>query len=303
MRPPGFLIESASSHMRNRFFILALIAASLSACASTLDRVALRSTADLLARGRAASLDEPDYQLAKDAMPAQLKLVETLIAADPADRSLRRLAAEAADGGAFLFLEDSEPARAKALYLRGRDHALAGLALKPAFAALASKPFDDFSAALKAATGDDVPDLFWAGFGWAGFVNLSKDDASALTDLPKVVALMTRVQELDPDFHFAGADLFFGVYYASRPVLLGGDPKRAKNAFERAHKSTRGDFLMAHVLNARWYAVAVQDKELFTLLLRKVLESPSGRLPQARLSDEAAKRRAAALLEKIDDYF
>jgi hypothetical protein len=288
--------------MRNALF-LAVAAAALSSCASTLDRVALRSTADLLARGRVASLDEPDFQLAKDAMPAQVKLVETLIAAAPDDRNLRRLAAEAFGGGAFLFLEDGDPARAKGFYLRGRDHALAALALKSQFAGLAARPLDEFTAALKSATKDDVPDLFWAGFGWGGFVNLSKDDASALADLPKVVALMTRVSELDPAFHFAGADLFFGVYYASRPVLLGGNPKKAQEAFSRARLSVKDEYLMTDVLDARWHAVAVQDKELFTQLLKKVVDSPSGRLPEARLTDEAAKRKAAALLEKTDDYF
>lgn len=287
--------------MRNTAILLSC-AFALAGC-SAVDRVAVRSTADVLGLGRTASLDEPDYQLAKDAMPAQLKLLETLIAADPGNLGLRRLAAEGFAGGAFLFLEDSEPVRAKALYLRGRDHALAGLALQKRFAGLAAKPLDEFAADLKSAGPDDVPDLFWAGFGWAGFVNLSKDDAAALADLPKVVALMGRVAELDPGYHFAGADLFTGVYYASRPALLGGDARKAKEAFERAHKATKGQYLMTHYLNARWYAVSVQDRELFSQLLKKVLETPSGQLPEARLTDEAAKRKAAALLEKIDDYF
>jgi hypothetical protein len=267
------------------------------------NHVAALSTADILTLGRGATLDEPDYQLARDAMPAQLKLVETLIVSEPADRGLRRLAAEGFAGGAFLFLEDTDPARAKGLYLRGRDHALAALALKSRFAGLANKTLDDFETTLKSATIDDVPDLFWAGAGWGGYVNLSKDDASALAELPKVVALMTRVQEIEPAFHFAGADMFFGVYFASRPRILGGDPVKAKAAFDRVHKSTKGEYLMTHVLNARWYAVAVQDRELYKQLLTKVLESPSGQLPQARLTDEAAKRKAAVLLEKIDDYF
>jgi hypothetical protein len=286
--------------MRNGFLLAA--AAALAGCAAV-DHVAVRSTADVLVQGRAASLDEPDYQLARDAMPSQLKLLDTLIAADPGNRGLLRLAAEGFGGGAFLFIEDAEPARAKGLYLRGRDHALAALALKSAFRKLKDKSPDDFEAALRKATLDDVPDLFWAGFGWAGWINLSKDDAAALAELPKVVALMRRVSELDPSFHFAGADLFFGVYYASRPRLLGGDPAKAKAAFESAHRATKGEYLMTHVLNARWYAVAVQDRELYQQLLKKVLESPSGLLPEARLTDEAAKRKAAALLEKTDDYF
>ena len=282
--------------------ILAAAAAAFAGC-SAVNRVAVLSTADILTLGRVATLDEPDYQLARDAMPAQLKLLETLIVSQPDNRDLRRLAAEGFAGGAFLFFEDSDPARAKALYLRGRDHALAALALKSRFAGLAAKPLSDFETTLKSAALDDVPDLFWAGAGWGGYVNLSKDDAAALADLPKVVALMARVRELNPAFHFAGADLFFGVYDASRPRILGGDPARAKSAFESAHKLTKGKYLMTHVLNARWYAVAVQDRELYAQLLRKVLEAPSGELPESRLTDEAAKRKAAVLLEKIDDYF
>lgn len=288
------------NHMR-KAILLALVCAALSAC--SIDRMALRGTAGILERGRGAALDEPDWQTAREAMASQLKLLETLLVSAPADRALLRLAAEGFGGSSFLFLEDSEPSRAKGFYLRGRDHALAALARKRPFRDLAAKTVDDLEDVLKTATNDDVPDLFWTGFCWGGYINLSKDDASALGDLPKVAAVMKRVLELDPSYRFAGADLFFGVYYASRPALLGGDPQKAKAHFDSAHRGTKGRYLMAHVLNARWYAVAVQDRELFTQLLTKTLESPSGQLPEARLTDEAAKRKAAALLEKTDDYF
>lgn len=291
----------AHIHLMRKAILLALAAAALSAC--SIDRVALRSMARSLERGRGAALDEPDWQTGRETMASQLKLLETLLAGDPGNRSLLRMAAEGFGGGSFLFLEDAEPERAKGFYLRGRDRALEALALKRRFRNLSMKTVDDFEAALKTATKDDVPDLFWAGFCWGGYINLSKDDASALGELPKAVAVMKRVEELDSSYHFAGADLFFGVYYASRPALLGGDPQKAKARFDSAHKSTKGRYLMAHVLNARWYAVAVQDRELFKQLLTKALGSPSGQLPEARLTDEAAKRKAAALLEKIDDYF
>lgn len=282
--------------------LLAAIALVVSGCAS-IDRYALRMTASMLARGRKAALDEPDYQLGRDAVASQLKLIETLLVSEPENLSLRRLAAEGFSGYAFLFVEDAEPNRAKGLYIRGRDHALAALAFKSVFIGLKDKNIDDFEKALKWAKKEDVPDLFWAGSGWGGMINLSKNDSSALAELPKVVLLMKRAWELDPAFHFGGVDMFYGVYYASRPAMLGGDPAKAKVHFDWAHKITRGHYLMTHVLNARWYAVAVQDRELFKQLLTKVIESPAGVLPEARLTDEAAKRKAAIYLEKIDEYF
>ncbi len=280
-----------------------LFLACLAASCSTIEQAALRKATALFERGRPVTLDEPDWQLAKDAAPSQLKLAETLLHSDPENLGLRRLAAEGFGGGAFLFWEDAEPARAKGLYLRGRDHALIALARKPAFKGLKDLPQDKFEAALAQATAEDLPDLFWAGFSWAGWVNLSKDDAAALAELPKAVALMRRVYDLDKTYHFAGADLFFGVYYASRPPILGGDPRKAKEHFDWAHRITKGDYLMNHVLNARWYAVAVQDRELFKQLLNKVLDAPAGKLPEAGLTDAAAKKKAAALLERIDDFF
>lgn len=287
--------------MRNTL-VLAALGLVVSGCAS-IDRYALRTTASMLERGRKAALEEPDYQLGRDAVASQLKLIETLLVSEPGNLSLRRLVAEGFGGYAFLFVEDAEPERAKGLYIRGRNHALAALELKSVFVGLKDKSIDDVEKALKWAKKEDVPDLYWAGFGWAGMINLSKDDASALADLPKVLLLMKRVYELDPSFQFGGPDLFFGVYYASRPPMFGGDYAKARTHFEWAHKITRGQYLMTHVLNARWYAVAMQDRELYKQLLTKVVEAPAGVLPEARLTDEAAKKKAAGLLEKVDDYF
>ena len=115
--------------------------------------------------------------------------------------------------------------------------------------------------------------------------------------------VMRRSHALDPDYDFAGSDLFFGVYYASRPKLLGGDTQKAQEHFKWAERLTAGQYLMTYVLEAKTLAVALQDRTLFESLLAKVKDSPSGRLPGARLADEVAKLKAAALMEKIDDLF
>ena len=45
------------------------------------------------------------------------------------------------------------------------------------------------------------------------------------------------------------------------------------------------------------------DEELFKRLLTEVLDAPADALPEARLANEVAKRKAKALLEKTDDLF
>ncbi|MBI4425370.1 MAG: hypothetical protein HY554_16695, partial [Elusimicrobia bacterium] len=156
--------------------------------------------------------------------------------------------------------------------------------------------------ALAQARPADAGALFWAGYGWAGWINLSKDSPDAVADLPKVVAVMERVQELSPGFYFGGPDLFLGSYYAIRPRLLGGDPAKSKAHFEAALRLSAGRFLMAKVLYAQYYAVAAQDPELFRQVLGETLEA-SPDLPHARLANAVAKLKAKRLMERTDELF
>jgi len=279
--------------------LLALLA--LAGC--TLRGIALRSTTALLERGAPAFYEETDPQLGRESLAAQLKLLEALLRNEPGNRRLLLLAAEGFSGYAFLFLEDSQPERAKGFYLRGRDYALRALARKATFARLAELDLESLEKALKTARREDVAALFWAAFAWAGWINLSRDSPHALAELPRTVGLMQRVRELDPQFHFAGSDLFFAVYYASRPAILGGNLGKARSHFLEARRRTEGKYLMAYVLEARHLAVQAQDRELFQELLSKVREAKAGSLPNAGLTDAVAKDKARALAEKADDYF
>lgn len=265
--------------------------------------IALRSTAGLLDEGVKAFYEENDPVLAKEAMGSQLKLIDALLKNEPKNTTLLAMGCEGYAGYSFLFLEDAQPERAKNLYLRSRDYGLRLLSQKAKFAGLQDADPAKAEAILKAADKSDVRALFWAAYGWSSWVNLSRDNPAAVADLPKTVLMMNRVLELEPGFYFSGADLFLGAYYASRPKMLGGDPKKAKEHFDAADKRNEGKFLMGSVLEAKYYAVAAQDQELFKKLLQGVQTSQAGVLPEARLDDEVAKQKAAVLLEKINDYF
>lgn len=266
--------------------------------------IALRQTANLVAAGAPALYDEPDPQLARESYGAHLKLLELLLRSEPGNEELLKTAAEGFGGYAFLFLEETQPERAKGFYVRGRDYGLRLLGVRrKELAKLGEMGLEDAEKALQSAKPEDAPALFWAAFGWAGFINLSKDSPSALAELPKVVAMMERARVLAPDYHFAGADLFFGIYYASRPAILGGDVKKAQAAFQEARRRTAGKYLMTYALEAQYLAVALQDQELFKSLIEKIRTSPPGQLPDSRLTDEVAKQKAAKLLGRIDDLF
>ena len=288
------------AHLKN---IFALLAAAALATACSPRTIALRQTAALVKGGASALYEEPDPQLARESFGAQLKLIEVLLRNEPDNETLLQLTTEGFGGFAFLFLEDADPARAKGFYRRARDHGLRRLARRRELSGFEQQDVDSIEKALVTAKLDDAPALFWTAFAWAGEINLSRDSPSLLAELPKAVALMERARQLSPGYHFAGADLFFGVYYASRPAILGGDLGKARAAFQEARRRTSGQYLMTYVLEARYYAVAAQDKELFTTLLNKVQDLPAGQLPDARLSDEIAKIKARTLLGKKDELF
>ncbi len=267
-------------------------------------RLAIHVSEGLIDKGRSALDEETDVRLAHDAFPAQMESLNALLANAPRNKKILRLMAQAFDAYAFLFLDETQPARAKAIYERASGYAARALALNPRLSKLlAAETLPRFQAVLGRAARRDVPDLFWYGFGQAGRIRLSGDSPDALADLPKVVLLMKRIRRLDETYFFAGADVVLGVYYASKPAMLGGSPAKAKDLFVRAAELTKGAFLMIPTLEARYYATAIQDQDLFKNLLSGVVAAKPGILPHAGLSDQIAKERAKAMLAQIHDYF
>ena len=85
--------------------------------------------------------------------------------------------------------------------------------------------------------------------------------------------------------------------------MFGGNPDKARNHFEKALKITEGKYLLVPLLYSKTYAVHNQDKELFEMQLKKVVEASEDIFPEQRLANQVAKRKAEALLRKIDELF
>jgi hypothetical protein len=148
-----------------------------------------------------------------------------------------------------------------------------------------------------------VPALFWSAFNWGGYINLSLDNPRAIFDLGKVEAMMRRVVELDESYYFAGAHLFLGSMAGARPKLLGGDPEKAKSHFERAIQLTDGRFLMTYVYYAKYYAIQTLNEEKFDELVHHVLDARLDILPEYKLINQIAKKKAEMLLRSKSDIF
>jgi tetratricopeptide (TPR) repeat protein len=267
-------------------------------------QIAINSISNIMDNGFEVLNEEQDLDLAEKSIASNLKLLEAVLRSDPSNERILLLTSIGYTSYALGFAEDSDPARASTLYLRGRDFGLRLLGRNNTFARESmNRTLDGFERGLAALSKDDVPAAFWTAMGWGGYINLNLTDPSALADLPKVEALMMFVLRTDPTYFHAGAHFFLGTLNAMRPQMLGGKPEVARSHFEDALKINGGSFLLTYVYYARSYAVQTQNQELFEECLQKVESASLDVLPEARLSNAIAKKKAALLRERERDLF
>jgi predicted anti-sigma-YlaC factor YlaD len=278
-------------------------------------KMAVDRAGDALSRGGSSFSSDDDPDLVKAAAPFSLKLMESLLDERPGHRGLRLAAASGFTQYSFAFvqqdadeLQDADPetaarlrARARLLYLRGRNHALRGLnAALPGFEdALREKPRETLGTVRR----EETPLLYWAAVSWAAAISLSKNDPDLIADLPYVEALIDRAMELDEGFD-AGAIHTFLISY--EPARKGGSTDaaaRSKRHFDRALELTGGEQAGPFVSLAEAVSIGSQDRGEFVSLLSRALAIDSNARPERRLTNLIMQRRAKWLLSQTDRLF
>jgi len=297
---------------------LAIGAALLGGC--DIQRLTVELTGRVLVRASRSLESEPDVEVARAALPGQLKTIDGLLETAPRDEDLLGLAALGFLQFAFGFVEDeleSQPldgahateravlvGRATGLYDRSFAFAVRLLARRdPRIRDALAGDAAGLAEELARLDRRSVPGLFYAGAALASAINLNREDPSRAADLPKAIALLSRARALDPRFYHAGPPLILGLVYGLQPRSRGGQPERARRLLEEAIALTDGKYLLARVMLARAYAVSVGDRALFASTLRAVLDAPPDLAPDCRLSNELAKRRAARYLAAEQSLF
>lgn len=266
--------------------------------------VAVYSTTGIIDYGLTAIFEESDLKFAEQSIPANVTLLEALYRAkNNDDDHLTLLLTQAYTGYALGFVEDNDPERAKAFYIRGREYGLRALKKNKLFAAAVDEGPEEYKAAVASFSDDDVPLIFWTANAWGNLIKLSIGDPAALGDLYKVNALMDFVLAKDERYYYGSAHLYFGTILATTPKNLGGKPDSAKYHFDKCLEIGGGKFLLPYVYLAQSYAVQVQDKALFESSLKTVEDASIDILPEQRLINSIAKEKAKALLAKENDLF
>lgn len=287
--------------MRKVALICCLVTAGCS-----LKGIAASTTAGIMKDALPIIQRHKDIKLIGDAIPSNILLMEALLNYQPDNKDLLIALAQSYCFYGFGFVEDTDPERAKMLYLRGYKYAKKALLQNDDFKETLENGWDSieaFEKALKTLELDDVPSAFWAGTCLGYWLNLSRRDPKALFEIPKVKGFMERVLELDDKYFFGGAHLFMGTYYSMVPSIMGGGAEKAKKEFDTVIEMTEGKFLLAKVIYAQFYLTLIKDEESFEKILNEVLRTPSDVLPDAALANEIAKEKARRLLEKLEELF
>jgi hypothetical protein len=285
-----------------RFYLsLFLVTALLSSC--SLNKLVIRQSSRLLDYGALALYEETDLRLAEQALASNIILLEGMVKGDPENPKLVLLTTQAITGYALGFAEETTPERAQVFYLRARDLGMTMLKKNQQFDKALNGSVDELQQAVQSFKKQDVPLLFWTGFAWAGWTNLSLNDPQAFADLPKIQIIMQRVLDLDQTYFNGATLLFFGSIWGVKPKMFGGDPEKAREYFEKNLQITKGTFLLSYIYYAKYYAINTLNEELFDQLLAKVMTTPADVLPEYRLLNVIAKEKAQRLLNKKEDLF
>jgi hypothetical protein len=283
-----------------RFFLVVCVM-WLGGC--SVGQMAARSAVSIMDGGADAMNREADLELAASAIPANIKLLEGLVAEDPKNAELHTYAAQGLYGYAFGFVEDEDAVRASRLYRRCFGHGQAALRRHGLSGDLLVMPHDQFDREVSAMGKAAVPALFWSASCLAKWIDMNRVDPAMLSQTGKSLSMMQRVLRLDESFNHGSPHIFFGVYYGSLSPMFGGDPAKSLGHFDRARTISNGRLLLVDVLQAQFLARQTQDRRMFHDKLGSVLDAPDDIFPDMALVNAMARQKAARLLHKEEEWF
>jgi len=294
---------------------LALTFATLTSGGCSIKKVAITSLGDALAKGGSSYASDEDPELVRDAIPFGLKTVESLLTEAPRHRGLLLAAASGFTQYAYAFIQaeadflEAEDlkratalrARARKLYLRALEYGFRGLevAHKNFRARLRADP----EVILADTRREDVPLLYWTAAAWGAAISISKEDPELTADLSLTEALMRRALLLDEGFGLGAIHDFFIAYEGGRPSAAGGSLEKARAHLERALALCKEQRAAPLVSFAETVSVGTQNRKEFQELLARALAVNADEVPQQRLANILAQRRARWLLGRADELF
>jgi len=286
-----------ASSLRRAAGLIACSAALVSGCSS----IVSSATSGLAENLSASILDQEDPELVREAVPAFLLLLDSMVRSSPDNPATLGAAAELYAAYGIAFTDD--PERAKVLTRQARDYGRRSLCAADRDACdLDTLPFDAYEATIDAVDVRAAESLYSYSISSLAYIRAHSSDFIALADLPKIEVALIRLLTLGAGGNEASVNMYLGILNTLRPPALGGQPEKGREYFETALGIAGDRDLSIKVEYARGYARLLYERELHDQLLNEVLAAQVEQ-PGYTLMNSLAQQQARELLDSANDYF
>jgi predicted anti-sigma-YlaC factor YlaD len=303
-----------SDLIRQSLLPLCLSALALAQTGCSIKMMAINALGSALAGGSSGFAKDDDPELVRDAVPFALKTIEGLIDESPKHKGLLTAACSGFTQYSYAFVQQQADfveaqdlaratamrARAKKLYLRGRDYGIRAFEVEfPGFGDQLSTNTDG---ALARLSKKHVPLLYYTAAAWAAAFALDIADSRLSVEQTIFEKMMRRALALDEGYELGSLHDFF-ISWDAAHATTGSSIKSAREHFERAKVLARGQRVSLFVSLAESVSVSEQNKKEFEQLLNEALAVDIDVAPTQKLANVISQRRAKWLLSKIDELF
>ena len=247
--------------------------------------------------------------------------IDRLSKRDPDSEPLAFLYCELAVAFSFAFKEDDDTKKARELYIKAQAKACYFLRKRypKQYKVLTAGTVDAARKAIKSLKRRDLAAVFWYAFALGMETNLIRS-TKLLIQLPRQRLLMEWVLARDETIFNAGPHLSLALTYCAFPKAAGRDLKKSLGHFTAIEKITGRRWLLARILRAKYFSVALQNElppkatlkdrqsaavlawQDFFMQLESVANAPDKLWPSRNLYNSVAREKAWNMLRSADDY-
>jgi len=256
-----------------------LLTISLVSC-GMVQKMAVKTTSDMLFDAAKEIETEANWEIFKDGVPGNLKMMEGMLYVEPGNRKLLVGLSKGYTGYAFavsetqylpdLLKEKESPYRAQLLanYTKGLNFGLR-------FLEESGIKFDDLKKMMSEDGGiirlldkelDDTrldkEGVIFTAQSMGSLILLQKDEMALVALLPIVKGLFDWVCLKDPNINYGACDMFQAAYEAGRPKMLGGNPEKGKAMFKQLFQKHPHNWL-ARIAYIRFYVIPMSEEDEF----------------------------------------
>lgn len=277
-----------------------LLSITLAVCCSGLSSCASLITSTVIEPAVGNLQQQSDIQLVCEGAPSYLLMLDSMLVSSPDSEGLLLVATQSYSAYAAA-LEECGGTEERIVTIAEKAHSYGRTLLHHYLTLKDEQDEDALSRKLATLRGSDVPEVFWGTYGWLTWVKSQKGSPESLADMVEIEKIMARLLELDESYQGGSIHLFFGMYYAAKPAMFGGDPERSAFHFERALELSDRKFLMTQTIYAEMLGRMTLNQELHDSLLQEVVTFTNNKAPEFGLSNQMAKNKAKRLLD--ENYF